>query len=71
MLLQTILDIRPRLEDGCVELSPYLPDIFKRITIERLSVGSSRLCLKVEGTGSDVRIQDQRHGRLQVVAVPA
>src|SRR5947209_18118786 len=45
MLLQSMLDLRPDLNGGTLGISPLLPDIFHRIEMTNLSMGSSRVDL--------------------------
>ncbi|MGH2442843.1 MAG: amylo-alpha-1,6-glucosidase, partial [Chloroflexota bacterium] len=55
MLIQTILDLRPDLPQHRVHLSPMLPDVFKRISLRNLSLGTFRGEIALEGAGREVR----------------
>lgn len=57
MLLQVVLDLRPDLSAGRVHVDPLLPPLFRRLMVRNVKMGSARVDVRVEGTGTDVSIE--------------
>jgi glycogen debranching enzyme len=71
MLLQCILDIHPEAGKNTFHLDPVLPDLFRRLSIQNLRLGSERFDLLVEGEGADVQVRLKRAEEAQLSPVTA
>jgi glycogen debranching enzyme len=69
MLLQVVLDMRPSLDHGSVHLAPLLPDLFRRLTLTNLKVGSSRIGFQVENRAGRAEVHPSGSSRIQLDVV--
>lgn len=64
MLLQTMLDVCPEGSAKTVRLNPLLPPGFRRVEVSRMRLGDSFVDMRVDGSGSDVRVEIRAGERL-------
>jgi glycogen debranching enzyme len=56
MFLQSLLDIEPDVEGRRLRIAPILPDMFRRVTLKNVRVGSARIDIDVERVGDEVQV---------------
>jgi len=56
MLLQCILDLRPRLKDRVLQVDPMLPDLFSQMDLLQLRLGNHQVDLRVRRSDDGVTV---------------
>lgn len=71
MLLQTMLGAAPEAGASVLRVSPMLPEMFRRVSVERLKIGREVVSLRVDREGDGFRCEMQGSHRLALEVVPA
>lgn len=56
MFLQSLLDIEPDADEGRLHIAPILPDMFRRVTLRSIRIGSVRIDVDLERVGEEVQV---------------
>jgi glycogen debranching enzyme len=71
MLLHAIVDIRPDVARGKLHVAPVLPDLFRRIALSNLRVGSGRMSISIEKRGDDTLVETVARGKVPLQVLRA
>jgi len=69
MLLQCILDLRPRLKDRVLQVDPMLPDLFSQVDLLQMRLGNHHVDLRVRRSDDGVTV-NLSSGKIQLQVGP-